>query len=194
MFTLRLIIILLICLLPMPSFGYDIKDMEQKIQSGQLPGWCYYTQSHKGWGSKRSKAYLKKFGKDWMHMHHYCWGLDKINLALEEGIQSEHYRSKIYSAVKEFDYALNRVKSKNLQLSVLMQKGKAYMYLNKHMEAIQVFDTIINADKSKVFSYVLKGQAYKNIGNKSKAIETFREGLEYNPDSDLLKKELKKIN
>lgn len=53
-------------------------------------------------------AWSSRFGKDvWIHIHHYCHGLKFLNRA-QFGQKSQHRSFYLQSAIREFDYVLDK--------------------------------------------------------------------------------------
>ena len=79
---------------------YQIKKMEM------LPNYCRAV--YPNWDHPKAKYYKAYFGPiGWGGWHHYCFGLDKINLALLEKNKPNRRKYWLESAVSEFDFLLN---------------------------------------------------------------------------------------
>ena len=176
------------------SDSYEIDSLRLKISQGKLPKWCYYTQTNEGWNTARSKKLIKKFGKGWIHMHHYCYGLDRMHKAFDKGAQYKYFDSALISASKELDYVLNNTKNDfPLKPYIYLKKGDILRLADKTAKALQSYHRAIQVNPQFVQGYVALSNVYKDNHNHEKAIEIISMGLRYNSDSNILKSILKKL-
>jgi len=68
--------------------------------------------------------------------------------------------------------------------------GQAAMSAQSWDKAVEDFDQAINLDNKVPDYYNRKSQAQYNLGQKDQAINTLKDGIANNPDSDLLKSRL----
>lgn len=69
-------------------------------------------------------------------------------------------------------------------------EGVSEMNQKNYAEAINYFDQAISENPDEPLFYSDKSEAQYNLGDKENAIETLRQGITENPESDLLKSKL----
>lgn len=69
-------------------------------------------------------------------------------------------------------------------------EGVSALDQKNYAEAIDYFDQAIAKNPNEPLSYSNKAEAQFNLGNKEGALETLRQGVAENPDSDLLKSKI----
>jgi len=180
--------------------GHPIENFMVKVRSGQLPEWCMYTQTFAGYHSDKRmynelyEKYVRAYGTPWTAIHHYCYGLDKLNRAFSNWNDEQQRRHLLGSSVSEFDYVLARSDSQfGFKPEIFVTKGRALSALGNYAEAIIAFQSAIRLRPNYVGGYMLIADQFILLGDKDKARTILRVGLTHVPDSPALKKKLDQI-
>ena len=174
--------------------AYQVEDFERKIKLKILPEYCAYMQAGPRAGSPNGDRYKEYLGEGWHHTHHYCWGLDKMLLAILNVSVENQYRSYLSSAIEEFNYVLKRVSNHFiLKPEILSRKGMALSLLEKDNEATHAFLSAIHLKPDYVFPYIQLSKLYSKNGEIEEARKVLDRALEHSPNSPLLKQALAKL-
>lgn len=153
--------------------------------------------SHHGAGNGPLTQYAPLFeepryqmAKNNIHIHHYCWAL-----VSKQRYFRERDKNKRNSYLSEFngdiDYVLQHSDKSWPYFDVmLVEQGQMQAILGNYGAAISKANEALRHQPSSEMAYVLKTDAYKNMGNKTAAITTAKEGLAKNPESTRLRKRL----
>lgn len=128
----------------------------------------------------------RRIGHDWIHLHHYCSGLNSINHATIS-IDKKETQKLLKHAISAFDYVLTHGSKNNPILpSLHANKGDVYTRLKQPTQAIKEYEKAIAIAPKYTKAYAGLSNVYKSQGNKDKAIETIKKGLKQKPKSKLL--------
>lgn len=157
-----------------------------------LPSFCIDTMGFK-YGdassntSPKAKYWVGLMGRDFWHMHHYCWALVSIRRADSAGRPAQERRAYRESAVNDLGYVLQNSKPGFVMLpEVLVILGNVYLSLGNVGAADGAY---VNARQlkpdywpaySEWVAYLVKS------GLKPQAKQLARTGLEHVPDSKVL--------
>ena len=128
-------------------------------------------------------------------MHHYCWGLMKLNRALYLA-RSEQVRTFYFSsAIVEFDYVLDHAPEDFvLRPEILTKKGQCLIRLRRGPLAVQEFERAIELKPDYWPPYVQLSDYYKESGQLAKAREVLEQALSLSPGVETLKQRLLELN
>lgn len=127
-------------------------------------------------------------GKDFLHTHHYCAGLNFIN---------RYYRARsdkdkgfnLDSAENNLSYMVAHAEPQfSLMPEIYMNRGLVYSLRKQHGKAIADMNKAIELDPRLVKPYSVLADYYASTKQKSKALETVAEGLRYNPNAKSLQR------
>lgn len=187
----KIVFVLVLSSLFMPRSGnaYEIKDVGYKVKTGQLPVFCRCAGHPPPDCSKGSQEkHFKYYGQIFSHIHHYCWGLDKLNAQLQSGHPKEFWLKNV---LKEFDYVLNHKDPKrSMHAQVWAKKGQVLLMLKRNVEAVDAFSNAIKSNKHYIPPYVYLSQYLKSVGDNRGACKILTLGVQNNPDSKNLKQYL----
>lgn len=181
------------------TFVFPLNLMARSLTNNKadylhLPRFCRYTQWREpGVSVTELKKWQHKLGGDWIHVHHFCLGLNNNVYALKTLNKKKHiWLSKL--ALTEFTYILNHA-SKNFVLMPVtnVKIGEILVRLNKHTEAEKMFYKAIKLNPKFTPSYSELSKLYIKQKKKTKAKEILLEGLKKSPNSNILKFNLDKI-
>lgn len=139
------------------------------------------------------QQWVRIFGSDYLHLHHYCRGL----VMFPRGFASRSARGKTEAfkeAINQFDYMIGHVSSNFVLLPEIYQnRGKALKLLNKPGEAITNLNKALELNRELVGAYTLLADIYEEQKNKTEALKHVTEALKYLPDSSGLKKRYQRL-
>ena len=156
-----------------------------------LPKYCYVRMR----GAPAEKAVLdKRFGhKTYIHLHHYCSGLDYLNKA-KMALDMKARDLKLVKAIKQFDYVAERMPSRSVVLPEnYYNRGVAMKLLNDIAGSLKSFHRSIELNKKYTRAYSAISDIYVESGNKEDAIRVLEKGLKLSPTSKALNRRLKKL-
>ena len=134
-----------------------------------------------------------QMAKNNIHFHHYCWALVSKQRYFRERDKNKrnHYLSQFMG---DIDYVLQHSDKSWPYFDVmLVEQGQMQMILGNYAAAIAKANQALKYRANSESAYLLKTDAYKNMGNKTAAIAAGKEGLEKNPDSTRLRKRLERL-
>ena len=181
-------VIVVYLMLPVSTYAYDIKDIQYKVKTGQLPKYCLCAGHPPPSCSKENRSrYIMHFGDIFKHIHHYCWGMDKLNLKLQSGNPSAF---SLKNVVGEFDYVLgHNDPKKSMHAEIWTKKAQVLLMLKKNVEAVAAFYNAIKSNKHYVPAYIFLSQYLKSTGDVRGACKILTFGVENNPNSKKLRQQ-----
>ncbi|WP_324780166.1 tetratricopeptide repeat protein [Thiobacillus sedimenti] len=136
-----------------------------------------------------AKVWRASMGSDFVHVHHYCAGLNFVNRASAMTSQNKDRRGTLEAAVRNFDYMLVHTHPDfYLRPEILMNRGIALSMMNRTGEAVGDLLKSIEADPGQPRAYLALADLYEKQKNRAKALETVTEGLRHNPDTKSLQR------
>ena len=156
--------------------------------------------SHNGAGNRPLTQHAPLFeepryqlAKNNPHIHHYCWALVSKQRYFRERDKNKrkHYLSQFNG---DIDYVLQHSDKSWPYFDVmLVEQGQMQMILGNFGAALAKADQALKYQPNSEHAYLLKTDAYKNMGNITAAIAAGKQGLEKNPDSTRLRKRLERL-
>ena len=134
-----------------------------------------------------------QMAKNNIHIHHYCWALVSKQRYFRERDKNKrkHYLSQFNG---DIDYVLQHSDKSWPYFDVMLtEQGQMQMILGNYGAALAKADQALKYQPNSEAAYLLKTDAYKNMGNKTAAIAAGKQGLEKNPDSTRLRKRLMRL-
>ena len=150
-----------------------------------LPAYCGARFNE---GSEAFKTWRSTMGGDFIHIHHYCAGLNFLNRSY--GMSSTKDRQgTLGGAVREFDYVLTHASPEfYLRAEILMNRGVALSLLKKPGEAIANLNQAIEKNPELPRAWMTLADMYDAQKQRTKALETVTEGLRHNPGTRSLQR------
>jgi tetratricopeptide (TPR) repeat protein len=128
-------------------------------------------------------------GTDYMHIHHYCAGLNFVNRARNMPSSARRRQGTLDAAIGNFDYFLAHIQpSFYLRPDALMNRGIALSLLNRQGEATSNLLQAIEMNPKLTPAYTTLSSLYEKQKNRSKALETVSDGLRHNPGTKSLQR------
>jgi tetratricopeptide (TPR) repeat protein len=143
--------------------------------------------------SPEYKAWESTLGKDFLHTHHYCVGLNFIN----RYYRSRSKQDKIYNLDNALDNMTYMVEHASpdysLMPDVYLNRGLAYSLMNRKGEAVADMIKAIELDPQQVKAYNVLADFYAGTRQQGKALETVTDGLRHAPDAKSLQRRYKEL-
>jgi tetratricopeptide (TPR) repeat protein len=157
-----------------------------------LPPYCPHTQIiSTRYGRKQSpsrhdaqtKPFVDLYGKDFWHLHHYCFGLTRA-LRAERLASREKREQGLELSIGEYQYVMRNVGPNSIILPELhMQKGISLIKLKRGAEAVLELKKAIQLNPRFVRPYIELSNYYADSGEKELALQTLEDGLKVSPDT-----------
>lgn len=169
--------------LTLPAAAEEWKPSPAEM--AMLPSYCTARFDEK---SEAFKSWKASMGPDFIHVHHYCAGLNFVNRA--RGMASgKAQQGELGSALLNFNYMLAHTQPDfSLRPEILMNRGIALSMMNRMGEAIGDLLKSIEADPNQPRAYLTLADMYDKQRNRAKALGTVTEGLRHNPDTKSLQR------
>jgi tetratricopeptide (TPR) repeat protein len=180
--------------------GYPAVTAHDPREVARLPNYCRYTQSFRssvpgGNNQAQIDHWYSVMGETFHAMHHYCWGLMKLNRALYLA-RSPQIRSFYFGdAILEFDYVLER-SSENFALrpEILTKKGQCLIALGRGPVAVPILEHAIELKPDYWPPYVQLSDYYKSSGKIDMAREMLEKAISQAPGVESLKQRLAELD
>jgi tetratricopeptide (TPR) repeat protein len=176
-----------------PGYPPNVEAYDER-EVATLPRYCMYTQAFRervqGGADTTQIAYWSSImGPEVFNaMHHYCWGLMKLNRALY--LARDETARKFYfgAAIPEFDYVLERSpESFVLRPEILTKKGQALILSGRVGPGVSELERAIALKPDYWPPYVQLSNYYKRTGDMGKARSSLEQALVHSPDVRTLK-------
>jgi tetratricopeptide (TPR) repeat protein len=141
-----------------------------------------------GAGSPEYKTWEQSMGKDWLHTHHYCAGLNFLNRYYRARSASDK-GSNLKNAQGNLQYMVTHAApTYSLMPDVYLNLGVVYSLSNQPAQAITHFSKAIELNPRQPRAYNAMADYYSSIKQTARALETVSEGLRHNPDTRSLQR------
>ncbi len=158
----------------------NITDAEMAL----LPRYCPYTQSFSKHGAPEVSRWVNAMGKDFTHMHHYCWGLIHLGRSERATLSSAKRRSDREEAILNFRYVIKTVSADFILLpEVLTRLGRTYLLNHEPTKGEQSFAKARALKLDYWPAYFHWAEYLLSVGQKSEALEIIKSGLQHSPDA-----------
>jgi tetratricopeptide (TPR) repeat protein len=189
-----LLLALMACLMATPAIANKPQNIT-KAEMALIPTYCPDTMGF-GYGdahyntSPRAPRWVSMLGKDFWHLHHYCWALINLNRANRHGIPKLQRKGLLESVMSDYQYVLNRADPEFLLLpEILTRAGEAELMLARPERAGEAFARArqLKPDYWPAYSHWIEYLIGK--GRRGEAKELAQEGLEISPSSKTLQEQ-----
>ena len=172
-----------------PGYPDDLMALDAR-EVAVLPRYCKYTQVFRdkmpgGRDQAQLDYWYSTLGPGFHSMHHYCFGLMKINRAMRIARTPQQWKTfYLGSAIDEFDFVLQSVSSDFLLLpEILTKKGENLILLGQGPRGMVELERAIDVKADYWPPYAALADYYKGIGNFGKARAVLERGLSIMPDA-----------
>lgn len=180
-------LLLMSCLSPALAGAQD-KYAPTDAELRLLPAYC--TAKLRDVSELEEKKWRQTLGKDFVHVHHYCFALNFISRA---SMQSDVGKKSFsyHQALNNLEYMEEHASADFVLMPEIYVKfGNVLRLVNRDSEAATKFLKAIELHPSYTPAYGSLSDYYLDLGNVEKARETLEEGLARSPSSKLLKRKL----
>lgn len=141
-----------------------------------------------GAGSPEYKTWEQSLGKDWLHTHHYCAGLNFLN-RYYRARRARDKGSNLKNAQGNLQYMVTHsAPTYSLMPDVYLNLGVVYSLSNQPAQAIAHFSKAIELNPRQPRAYNAMADYYAKIKQTARALETVSEGLRHNPGTRSLQR------
>jgi len=179
---------------PSSVTAYDRREV------AMLPSFCPYTQLFRdnvpGGNDQRMIGNLTAtLGAVFNHLHHYCFGLMKMNRGVLLARDGNTRRFYLNDALIEYDYVIQRSKPDFVLLpEIHTKKGEALVHLDRGALAVFEFERAIELKPDYWPPYARLADYYKGNGERQKAREMLEAGLKAAPGTRALQRRLSELD
>lgn len=190
----RLLLTTIFCLLAAPAFANKPKSIT-KAEMALIPTYCpdtmgfSYGDAHYN-TSPRASHWVSMLGKDFWHLHHYCWALINLSRANRYGISKLQRKGLLESVLSDYQYVLDRADPEFLLLpEILTRAGEVELKLAHPERAEGAFTRArqLKPDYWPAYSHWIEYLIAK--GRRAEAKSLAQEGLEYSPTVKTLREQ-----
>jgi tetratricopeptide (TPR) repeat protein len=166
---------------------------------GEIKVWPPVCQDRWKYGEDRSSPVVQKWqsllGADYVHLHHYCLGINFVNRANRSWDNKKNKTYFLSKAELNMKYMLSHTQeSFILRPDIYLQLGEVYVQQGDVGAAIAQFQNAIRLRNDYWRSYAALSDLYKKNNNPSEALKVIEEGLKHVPDSRALKSRQQKLS
>lgn len=165
-----------------------------------LPPYCKYTQVYRenvpgGNDAAQIERWTRILGaQNYIHLHHYCWGLENTSLALYFSSSKQDREHQLGQSVKEFDYVVARVTPDFVLLpEILARRGENQLRLGNRPQGVQDLNRAIELKADHWPPYAALSDHYKSLGDLDAAREWAEKGLAAVPGTRALQRRLAEL-
>lgn len=158
-----------------------------------LPVWCNHVQGFES--DPRTIQFMNRVGKEnWIHLHHYCYGLVQIFRSHRIGITLEQRQFHLGQAVNEINYVLKNASTRFVWRPELFTKrGLAFLLKQDYRNAENSFEDAIKENAKYWPPYGYLADLYLEQGKTDKARSILETGLKVAPNAQGLKNRMVKL-
>ncbi len=168
-------------------------DNVTSAEMATIPPYCPYAQSWDQYMvSPESKRWASILGKPFHAIHHYCWAQINMQRALRSGTP-ESTRMSLYKMVRDdYLYVIQRSTPEFVLLPEMMSRlGEVEVRLSLIREANQSFATARKLKPDYWPAYSHWAEYLIRTGKKTEAKSLVKTGLEYSPNSRVLREQFR---
>lgn len=168
--------------------GFRPDSQELKL----LPSYC---QDKFGSVAAARERWKKLFGEEWMHMHHYCDGINHMNRATKVLDDRNKINYLAGVAIDNFEYMLKRAGEQWLLLPELhFRMGKAKLKMRGSFGEIAAhYEKAVLLKPDYVQAWAALSDLYLDLQDREKARAALENGLSHSPNSKILLRRKSKL-
>ncbi len=157
-----------------------------------LPEYCRVRYDDKR-SSPEWRKWRSVFGSTFEAMHHYCNGLNDLNLVVKTSDDSQQ-RYLVGRAIGQFYYMVEHAASDwILWPECYVKLGNSRMLQGRGGEAAAEYLKAIKIKPGYTPPYIYLSDYYLEIGSTEEARQVLEEGIKHAPNSKLLRKKLEEV-
>ena len=157
-----------------------------------LPPYCKGTQLIRNVSGDTTPLgeYIKLYGNDFMHLHHFCWALNTENQYYRNPTSS-YWKGMLIYAIGDLDYVIKNSGPTFVFLpDIHLAKARIYSLQKQNGQAISSALKAIEIKPDFVRAYIFVSDLYITLGNKANAIKILKSALVHTPESTPIRRRL----
>lgn len=144
--------------------------------------------------SADDKQYSGSIGPDWLHIHHYCFGLNFANRYYKDSGNRAAQADDLKQALNNYDYVLDHAtRDFWMRAEIGTQKGRMLAAAKRTADAIMALETALKANPDYAPAYAVLSDVYRDSGQKAKALAKVEQGLQRVPLDKPLQRRYKQL-
>jgi tetratricopeptide (TPR) repeat protein len=158
---------------------------DEEFQS--LPDYCR-VKMKTDWNGPEVRDWVSRVGKDFVHVHHYCAGMNFANRSfrLRSPQDRKYFRGKAYT---NYEYMITHADpSFGLMPDVYVSRGQLYMADQQPSQALADYKKALELRPDFVTAHLAIVDWYKRAKQNEAALAAATEGLRQVPESKALQK------
>lgn len=156
-----------------------------------LPPFC---KAKLGADPANVKLYSDSIGPDWLHIHHYCFGLGFTNKYYRDFGNRMAQAGDLKEAVTNYDYVLvHATPGFWMRAEIGTQKARILVAAKRNAEAIGALDVAIEANPDYAPAYATLSDIYRDLGQRAKDLASVEQGLQHVPLDMSLQRRYKQL-
>jgi tetratricopeptide (TPR) repeat protein len=168
-------------------------DNVTEAEMATIPRYCPYAQSwNYNINGPETKRWVSVLGETFHAIHHYCWAQINLQRSFRIGTSEQERRGLLGLVRNDYFYVIDNAKPGFVLLpEVWSRLGEVEVRLSKIKEANQSFANArkIKPDYWPAYSHWV--EYLIRTGNKAEAKSLVKTGLEYSPDSRVLREQFR---
>lgn len=136
-----------------------------------------YCRAKLGEAKALEVLWSKQLGsKNYLHIHHFCFGLKALNLAYASYSDAPRRRSLAGVVITNFHYILRHTEPTFfMRPEALVNLGRGHMLLQEYTEAREAFEAAIKINPLEVNAWVALSDLYFQIGRRADAMRVLED-------------------
>lgn len=166
---------LALALLTAPAWADPVKDM---AELAMLPQYCRGTQTIREISKDPVPInhYVEMYGHAYTHLHHYCWALNAENNAAR--MRGRSRLAKLSDSLGDYNYVLRLAPQDFVFLpDIYTSRSRVFFALKRDADAVKDLYKAIELKADYHRAYARLSDYYQTIGDKHKAIQILKNGL-----------------
>lgn len=166
----------------------NIEEWEMTL----IPAYCPDTMGFKygdAYSNTSPKAHhwVSLMGRDFWHMHHYCWARINLNRATKSGVSPRAKKWLLENVRNDYRYVINNTQKSFIMLpEIYTRLGEVELLLGKPNKANEAFARARNQKPDYWPAYSHWAEYLLKNGQRQEALKVVTAGLAYSPDSKVL--------
>jgi tetratricopeptide (TPR) repeat protein len=184
-----------------PGYSDDVRKYDPR-DLALLPAYCAYTQEFRerlpeGNKVERDKVeqWSATLGPAFNALHHYCWGLMKVNRALLLARSEQVKRHYLNDALIEFDYVISHSPKDFVLLpEIFARRGDAHFRLGQRGLGLESVEQAVKLKPDYWPPYAFASDHFRATGDDLQARQWLERGLQHVQDQTALKLRLEALS
>lgn len=163
---------------------------ETEAEFARLPPYCYVRLKQNN--GPEAQQWSAKLGNDcWIHLHHYCAGLNSFNNSLNIFDKTKKANTLKTSVLGNYQYMWDKAgPSCILMPEVMVNKGRALMMLNQTYDALGAYRKAMDLNQRYIPAYIELAGLYTRSGQTDVARTILDYALKVEPHNKSVQRRL----